>query len=106
MPASVHFFRAGTSVQPPQMASLRSPLVTLLHEQICAMSGRAPTPNPRPRRGSGRCDQRRGSAGSSLADHRPQHAVGRRIADQDATEQRLGIVGEHEFGVGLVDWRR
>src|SRR6478609_646854 len=45
VPANVHFFRPGTSVQPPQMASFRSPLVTLLHEQICAISGRAPTPS-------------------------------------------------------------
>jgi hypothetical protein len=34
VPASVHFFRPGTSAQPPSMASLRSPLVTLLQEQI------------------------------------------------------------------------
>src|SRR4051812_25754972 len=34
VPASVHFFSVGTSQQPPAMASLRSPLVTLLHEQI------------------------------------------------------------------------
>src|SRR5689334_6371195 len=33
VPASVHFFSPGTSLQPPAMASHRSPLVTLLHEQ-------------------------------------------------------------------------
>src|SRR6478735_6756901 len=44
VPASVHFFRPATSVQPPQMASFRSPLVTLLHEQIWAISGSAPMP--------------------------------------------------------------
>src|SRR5215208_1926337 len=46
VPASVHFFSSGTSQQPPAMASVRSPLVTLLHEQICAAAGSAPTPNP------------------------------------------------------------
>src|SRR5918997_6111890 len=46
VPASVHFFSSGTSQQPPAMASVRSPLVTLLHEQICAVGGNAPTPNP------------------------------------------------------------
>src|SRR3954452_11965082 len=46
VPASVHFFSSGTSQQPPAMASVRSPLVTLLHEQICAVGGSAPTPNP------------------------------------------------------------
>src|ERR1700682_897804 len=46
VPASVHFFRLGTSQQPPAMALVRSPFVTLLHEQICAAGGSAPTPNP------------------------------------------------------------
>ena len=41
--------------------------------------------------------------GQRLADHRPQHAVRRGVADQDAAEQRLGVVGEHQLGVGLVD---
>src|SRR6267142_2566396 len=45
VPASVHFFSWGTSHQPPAMASVRSPLVTLLHEQICAPAGSAPTPS-------------------------------------------------------------
>src|SRR6478736_5092086 len=36
VPASVHFFSSGTSRQPPAIASVRAPLVTLLHEQICA----------------------------------------------------------------------
>ena len=48
VPASVHFFRPGTSQQPPAIASVRSPFVTLLHEQICAPAGSAPTPNPPP----------------------------------------------------------
>src|SRR6476620_6094542 len=34
VPACVHCFRAGTSQQPFSMAAVRSPLVTLLHEQI------------------------------------------------------------------------
>src|ERR1041384_6933255 len=34
VPACVHAFNAGTSQHPPAMASVRSPLVTLLHEQI------------------------------------------------------------------------
>src|SRR6476659_8428282 len=48
VPARVHFFSSGTSQQPPAMASVRSPFVTLLHEQICAPAGSAPTPNPTP----------------------------------------------------------
>src|SRR5215212_11101553 len=48
VPASVHFFSSGTSQQPPAMASVRSPLVTLLHEQICAAGGNAPTPKALP----------------------------------------------------------
>src|SRR5579875_1945707 len=43
-PALVQDFRLGTSVQPAAMASHKSPLVTLLHEQICAEPGSAPTP--------------------------------------------------------------
>src|SRR5215208_1348628 len=46
VPALVQLLRAGTSQQPAAMASVRSPLVTLLHEQICAAGGSAPTPNP------------------------------------------------------------
>ena len=104
VPACVHFFRAGTSQQPPAMASVRSPLVTLLHEQICAPAGSAPTPNAGTAAvGSGRRDQRQRIAGQLFADHRPQHPVRRRVADQDAAQQRLGVVGEHQLGVGLVD---
>src|SRR5882757_3652922 len=44
VPAAVHDFSAGTSLQPSAIAHFRSPLVTLLHEQICAESGSAPTP--------------------------------------------------------------
>src|SRR6185312_8526093 len=44
VPACVQDFRAGTSQQPPVIASVRSPFVTLLHEQICAPAGNAPTP--------------------------------------------------------------
>ena len=45
VPAAVHDLSAGTSAQPPAIAPLRSPLVTLLQEQICAESGSAPTPS-------------------------------------------------------------
>ena len=45
VPALVHAFRPGTSQQPPAMASVRSPLVTLLQEHICAAAGSAPTPS-------------------------------------------------------------
>src|ERR1700754_4646297 len=44
VPAAVHDFSDATSPQPSAIAHLRSPLVTLLQEQICAESGRAPTP--------------------------------------------------------------
>src|SRR3954454_15784280 len=42
VPAAVQDLSEGTSVQPSVMAHFRSPLVTLLHEQICAESGSAP----------------------------------------------------------------
>src|ERR1700722_10174488 len=45
VPAAVHDLSAGTSAQPSAIAHFRSPLVTLLQEQICAESGSAPTPN-------------------------------------------------------------
>src|ERR1700741_5678185 len=44
VPAAVHDLSAGTSAQPLAIAPFRSPLVTLLHEQICAESGSAPMP--------------------------------------------------------------
>ena len=44
VPALVQAFRPATSEQPPSIAPHRSPLVTLLQEQIWAASGRAPTP--------------------------------------------------------------
>src|ERR1700761_6232040 len=44
VPAAVHDLSEGTSPQPSAIAHFRSPLVTLLHEQICAESGSAPTP--------------------------------------------------------------
>src|SRR5215212_8512663 len=46
VPALVQLLSAGTSLQPPAIASHRSPLVTLLHEQICAAAGSEPTPSP------------------------------------------------------------
>ena len=103
VPAAVHDLSAGTSPQPSAIAHFRSPLVTLLHEQICAESGSAPTPNPEaPLPDLGRRDQGQRVTGQLAADHRPQHPVGRRVAHQHAAEQGLGVVGEHQFGVGLV----
>src|SRR5690242_4668599 len=46
VPANVHFLRSATSLQPPAIASRSPPLVTLLHEQICAAAGSDPTPSP------------------------------------------------------------
>src|SRR5947209_12523553 len=46
VPAFVQLLSAGTSLQPPAIASHRSPLVMLLHEQICAAAGNEPTPSP------------------------------------------------------------
>src|SRR5882757_7202485 len=48
VPALVQAFSAGTSAQPLAIASVTSPLVTLLHEQICAAPGSAPTPSCAP----------------------------------------------------------
>src|SRR5882757_8003731 len=44
VPADVQDFSDPTSPHPSAMAHVSSPLVTLLHEQICAESGSAPTP--------------------------------------------------------------
>src|SRR5262245_55713374 len=41
VPALVLVFSAPTVVQPPSMAAHRPPFETLLHEQICAVSGSA-----------------------------------------------------------------
>ncbi|SHR07140.1 Uncharacterised protein [Mycobacteroides abscessus subsp. abscessus] len=69
VPAQVAAFRAGTSVAPSQMAAQIAPLVTALHEQICASSGSAPTPISAP---DGAMSEA-GSAGSSLP------SMGRRV---------------------------
>ena len=56
------------------------------------------------RRGPVGCghDQRQRITRQLARDHRAQHAVGGCIADQDAAEQRLGVIGEHQLGVGLL----
>jgi hypothetical protein len=85
------------------MASVRSPFVTLLQEQIWAPAGSAPTPKATPAVRSNRSYQRERIAWQRFADHGPQNAVRRRIADQNSAQQRLGVVGEHQLGVRLVD---
>ena len=45
-PALQQAFSAATVLAPPATASAIWPLVTLLQEQICALSGRASTPRP------------------------------------------------------------
>src|SRR3954470_4163351 len=67
VPAAVQDLRAGTSAQPAVMAHFRSPLVTLLHEQICAASGSAPTPRaPAPSPDPAGAMSASGSPGNSL----------------------------------------
>ncbi len=66
VPAEVHALSAGTSAQPSAIAHFRSPLVTLLHEQICAESGSAPTPNATPLPDEAGAISASGSPGSSL----------------------------------------
>src|SRR5256885_1662476 len=44
VPAAVQPFRSATVQAPSAMAEHNCALVTLLHEQICASSGNAPTP--------------------------------------------------------------
>src|SRR6201996_9064627 len=46
VPAEVQDFSDPTSAHPSAMAHFSSPLVTLLHEQICAAAGSDPTPSP------------------------------------------------------------
>ena len=77
VPALVQLFKAGTSAQPPAIASVRSPLVTLLQEQICAAAGSAPTPScaPPDRDPTGRDDGQR--VAGQLA-RRPSAAARRR----------------------------
>src|SRR6476660_1824812 len=84
VPACVQPFKAGTSLQPPAMASARSHFVTLLHEQICAPAGSAPTPNP-PLPPSD-------PAGSISAIRSPVNAsptIGRRTPYADASRTRM-----------------
>src|SRR5947209_19498633 len=66
VPAAVHDLSAGTSAQPSAIAHLRSPLVTLLQEQICAESGSAPTPRAAPPPDWAGAISASGSPGSSL----------------------------------------
>ena len=70
-------------------ASTICALVTSLQEQTCASSG---SPTSAPPRLAGRI-RSSGFSGSSmpLDDHRPQHAVRRGVADQDAAEQRCAV---------------
>ncbi|TDZ92228.1 hypothetical protein CCUG62472_02834 [Mycobacteroides salmoniphilum] len=79
VPAQVAALRAGTSVAPSQMALQIAPLVTALHEQICASSGSAPTPISAP---AGVISEA-GSAGSS----RP--SMGRRVPYVLASPTRM-----------------
>src|SRR6478672_3194998 len=84
VPASVHFFSSGTSQQPPAIASVRAPLVTLLHEQICAPAGSAPTPNP--------LEPPSDPAGAISAIGSPGNAsptIGRRTPYADASRTRM-----------------
>src|SRR5271156_1169252 len=46
VPAQVAVFSAPVLVAPAHTAAQISPLETLLHEQICALSGSASTPSP------------------------------------------------------------
>src|SRR5581483_990234 len=46
VPALVHAFSAPMLVLPSPIASQIAPLLTLLHEQICAAAGRRSTPSP------------------------------------------------------------
>ncbi len=104
MPALVALFKAGTSAQPTAIASLRSPLRDVVARTDLSRRGqRADTELRSTGIGSGRRDERERIAGQLFADHRTQHAVGRRVADQNPTEQGLGVVGEHQLGVRLVD---
>src|SRR6201998_4338229 len=66
VPAAVHDLSAGTSAQPAAIARLRSPLAELLHEQICAESGSAPTPKATPSPDWASAIRASGSPGSSL----------------------------------------
>src|ERR1700745_4158784 len=66
VPADVQDFSAPTSAHPSAMAHFRSPLVTLLHEQICAESGSAPTPKAAHSSDWAGAIRASGSPGSSL----------------------------------------
>ncbi len=85
VPASVHFFSSGTSQQPPAMASVRSPLVTLLHEQICAPAGSAPTPKVPPAPFSGPA----GDISASGSPGKGSPTIGRSTPYDDASPTRM-----------------
>ena len=103
MPAPVQLLRSATVHAPSAIAAHSAPLVTLLQEQICASAGSAPTPIAGPPPEPAGAIRATGSPGSLRADQRPQHAVAGRVADQDAAEQGLRVVGEHQLGVGAAD---
>src|ERR1700737_5648784 len=81
VPAHVHFLRSATSRQPPAMASVSAPLVTLLQEQICAAAGSEPTPKvpPAPLSGPAGAISASGSPGSRSP------TIGRSTPEGDAS---------------------
>ena len=87
-----------SQLPPSATASLICCLVTSLHEQTCASSGRRRSDAA----AAGREDQLLGVGRQRDArgHHRPQHAVRRRVADQDAAEQPGAVLGDDQL---LVD---
>ena len=83
VPAAVHALSAGTSAHPSAMPHFRSPLVTLLQEQICAESGSAPIPKTAaPSPDCAGAIRASGSPGSSLP------TMGRNTPYDDASPTR------------------
>ena len=99
-PALVQDLMPATSVQPSSWTAWRIvPAVTLLHEQTSASSGSSPVGGGDTALGH---EVGRRVAAQRAADERAERSVRRGIAHEDAAEQRLRIVRQHEL---LVDAR-
>ena len=103
VPARVQLFRSPSSVQPspsqapqPLTVSRMVPAVTLLQEHTRASSGSSSPAGA----AAGRREVCAGLARQFAAQQRAQRGVGGRVADEDAAEQGLGVVGDDDL---LVD---
>ncbi len=101
-PRAVQPLRSATVQAPSAMAEHSSRLGDVVARADLGVVGQC-THTDRGPAGSGGCDQRDRVTGQRGADQGAQHAVAGGIPDQDAAEQGVGVIGEHQFGVGGAD---